>query len=105
MTQQGEQPIFFTMRIKTANWEKLRRANDEVFGELLDKAREAGLISSKVYRNEEDPSDVLFVSEWRSHEAMHKFGEEYGDRFNEAAGTKPEDWDDVAWRISDARSS
>ena len=104
MTQQKEQGILFTMRIKTARWENLKRANDEVFGELLDRAREAGLLSSKVYRSEEDPNDVLFVSEWRSHEDMHKFGDEYGDRFNEVAGVKPEDWEDVSWRLSDARA-
>jgi heme-degrading monooxygenase HmoA len=66
MTQQ--QPILFTMRIKTANWDNLKRANDELFGALIERAREAGLISSKVYRSEEDPSEVLFVSEWRSHD-------------------------------------
>ena len=104
MTQQGDLPILFTMRIKTARWENLKRANDEVFGELLKKAQEAGLISSKVYRSEADPNDVLFISEWRSHEDMHKFGDEHGERFNEVAGANPEDWEDIAWRLSDAKS-
>ena len=36
MTLAEDQPILFTMRIKTAQWENLKRANDEVFGELLD---------------------------------------------------------------------
>jgi heme-degrading monooxygenase HmoA len=75
-----------------------------MFGALIDKARAAGLLSSKVYRSEADPDDVLFVSEWRSHEDLHKFGEENGDRFNEVAGVKPEDWEDLAWGLSDARS-
>ena len=97
MTQQG-QPIMFTMRIKSAQWDKLKRANDEVFGGVIDHARENGLISSKVYRSEQDPSDVLFVSEWRSHDDLHKFGEEVGDQFNEIAGAKPDDWEDIAWR-------
>ena len=104
MTQQGDQRILFTMRVKTAQWENLKRANDEVFGKLIDEAREAGLISSKVYQSEEDPNDVLFVSEWRSHEDMHKFGDDFGDRFNEMAGAKPEDWEDIAWHLSDAKS-
>ena len=41
--------ILFTMRIKSAAWDNLKRANDE----LLSKARSAGCISSKVYRSEE----------------------------------------------------
>ena len=104
MTQQEDQKILFTMRIKAARWESLKRANDEVFGELIDEAREAGLISSKVYRSEADPNDVLFVSEWRSHEDLHDFGDKHGDRFNEVAGVKPEDWEDVAWRLSEAKA-
>ena len=104
MTQQSDQPILFTMRIQGARWENLKKANDEVFGVLIDKAREFGLLSSKVYRSEADSDDVLFVSEWRSHEDLHKFGEEYGDRFNEVAGVKAEDWEDMAWGLSDARS-
>ncbi len=40
MTQQ--QPIRFTMRIKTANWDNLKRANDELFGALIERAQEAG---------------------------------------------------------------
>ena len=103
MTTQ-DQPILFTMRIKSANWDRLKQANDEVFGALIDEAREAGLISSKVYRSETDPNDVLFVSEWRSHEALHEFGDKHGDRFNEMAGVTGEDWEDVAWRLSDAKS-
>ena len=104
MTQQEDRQILFTMRIKTANWDRLKKANDEVFGGLLDKAREAGLISSKVYRSEADPSEVLFVMQWSSHDALHRFGDEHGDRFNEAAGVQPEDWEDIAWSLSDARS-
>lgn len=95
-----QQPILFTMRIETANWDNLKRGNDELFGALIERAREAGLISSKVYRSEEDSNEILFVSEWRSHDDLHKFG----DRFNEIAGAKPEDWEDVAWSLSDARS-
>ena len=49
-------------------------------------------------------ADVLFVSEWRSHDAMHDFGHEYGERFNDIAGVTGEDWEDVAWRLSDAMS-
>mgnify|MGYP002816753585 FL=1 len=78
-------------------------ANDQVFGDLVEKAKESRLISSKVYRSEGDPSDVLFVSEWRSHEDMHKFGEEHGDKFNEIAGVNPDDWEDVAWKLTDAK--
>ena len=104
MTQQSGQPILFTMRIKTAKWENLKKANDEVLAEVMDKAREFGLISSKVYRSEADPNDVLFVMEWRSHEDMHRFGDEVGDKFNQVAGAKPEDWEDMAWGLSDARS-
>ena len=102
-TQSDDQPILFTMRIKTADWDKLKRANDEVFGGLIDEARQAGLISSKVYRSEANPNDVLFVSEWRSHDSLHDFGDKHGDRFNEIAGVTGEDWEDIAWRLSDAR--
>ena len=71
MTQHEEQPVLLTMRIKTAKWENLKK-----------------------------PNDVLFVSEWRSHEDMHKFGEEHGDKFNEIAGVNPDDWEDVAWKLT-----
>ena len=99
----SDDSILFTMRIKTDNWENMKRANDQVFGELLEKAMESGLVSSKVYRSEADPSEVLFVSEWRSHEDMHRFGEEHGETFNEIAGVNPDDWDDVAWKLTDAK--
>ena len=91
------------MRVATAKWENLKKANDEVFGGLIEKARAAGILSSKVYPSEADPNDVLFVSEWRSQEDLHEFGDENGDQFNEAAGVKPENWEDIAWNLSDAK--
>ena len=102
MTQ--DESILYTMRIKTAKWEALKAANDNVLGAMIDDAKTAGMISNRVYRNETDPSDVLFVTEWASHDAMHKFGEEHGERFNKIAGAKPEDWEDNSWKLSDARS-
>lgn len=75
-----------------------------MFGGLIEKARVAGLLSLKVYRSEADPNDVLFVSEWRSQEDLHKFGDENGDQFNEVAGVKPENWEDIAWNLSYAKS-
>ena len=71
-----DQPILFTMSIKSANWDRLKQSNDAVFGALIGEAREAGLKSRGVYRREAKPDDVLFVSEWRSQEAFEVGWEE-----------------------------
>ena len=63
-----------------------------MFGEITERAREAGLISSKVYRIEEGSNEILFVSESRSDDNLHEFG----GRFSEIAVAKSEDWEDVA---------
>ena len=37
-----QQPILFTMPIETANWDNLKRANDELFGALIERPGRRG---------------------------------------------------------------
>ena len=105
MTQQEEQPVLLTIRIKTAKWENLKRAHDTVFGEAIYSDPESGLISAKVYRSNSDSNDVMFVSEWQSEEDINKFARTHGERFNEIAGTGADDGEDTIWRLADAMTA
>ena len=101
MTQQGDQPVLFTMRIKTARWESIKRAHDIVFGEAVYVNHDSGLLYSRIYRNDADSNEVMLVSEWQSHEDLRRFALEHGERFNEMAGTRSDEGEDVVWRLED----
>ena len=101
MTADGGQPVLFTSRIKSARWDNLKRAHDIVFGEAIYMPQEPALLSAKIYRNDADPSDVFLVSEWRSFEDLRLFALEHGERFNDLAGTPPDEGEDVVWRLAE----
>ncbi len=70
--------VLVTMRVKVHDFEGTRRV-----AELLVKsAKQAGCMSSKIYRSDKDPNDVLWLMEWESHEACNQRGDEAGDDIN-----------------------
>jgi quinol monooxygenase YgiN len=87
------------MCVKVDNFEGTRQA-----AEMFTKtAKEAGCHWVKVHRAEKDPSEVLWLMEWESHDAFDKSGDESGEKFNQLVNPAG-DWKDVVWHLSDAAS-
>ena len=63
----------------------------------MESQPEEGLVSTKMYRSEENPNDLLIVQEWASHDAFHEMSDKYGDEFNRRAGTEGLDWRTGVW--------
>jgi hypothetical protein len=57
----------------------------------------AGERNSAVYEDENEPGLMSTMGEWDSHDQMHAASEEYGDRFNEEAGTEGLEWATHVW--------
>ena len=89
--------VLLTMQVGPVDWDKFKAAAEWGYGH-----NPSGLISSKVYRAEDDPSTVLVVEEWDSHDAWHRFADEVGEEFNSRAGTEGANWQDTIWVQSDA---
>lgn len=85
--------ILMSMILKQGELDRVQAATDT----LLDRARDRGLISHRLYRSDNDPNRFLFLQEWESHHAAHELGDEIGDEFNRIIGARPEDWEDDAW--------
>ena len=89
--------VLLTMQVGPVDWEKFSSATEWGYGH-----KPSGLISGKIYRAEADPSKVLVVEEWESHDAWHVYAEQVGEEFNDRAGTAGLDWQDTIWVLSDA---
>ena len=87
--------ILLTMQVGPVDWEKFRSALD-----WAAQQNSPGLISSKTYRAEDDPSTVIMEQEWESHEAFHKVGDEVGPEFVARAGAESLDWQDQVWVLA-----
>lgn len=61
---------------------------------------EAGARNQRILTDESDPDLVSSLSEWESHDAMHKASEEWGDRYNADAGTEGLQWETHIWHIA-----
>ncbi len=57
----------------------------------------AGQRNSGVYEDENDPGLMSTMGEWDGHDQMHAASEQYGDQFNEEAGTEGLDWATHIW--------
>lgn len=58
-----------------------------------------GFHSRQVLHSEGDPSTVLVIEEWDSHDAFHAATDEVGDAFNARAGTEGLDWVTGIWEL------
>ncbi|HLQ60596.1 MAG TPA: antibiotic biosynthesis monooxygenase [Candidatus Acidoferrales bacterium] len=84
------------MRIKVPDWERFRRAYEELF----ERPAAPGFIEAQLLRRDGDPDEVLLLQRWESHAAMGAFTDEIGEEFNRAAGTEGAEWDDSVWEAS-----
>jgi len=86
-------PVTVLMRVKISDWERFRRAYEELFA----RPPAPGLIDAQLLRRDGDPDDVLLLQRWESHATMGSFTDEVGEDFNRAAGTEGAEWDDSVW--------
>jgi heme-degrading monooxygenase HmoA len=86
--------ILLTMEVGPVDWSKFQEAMN-----WMNAQPEEGLRSTSVHRSESDPSMVLVVQEWDSHDAFHGASERYGDEFNRRAGTESLDWRTGVWTV------
>jgi quinol monooxygenase YgiN len=91
--------MLLTMQVGPVQWDQFKLALEWLYAQDAP-----GWISSKVYRSEKDPSMVLFIDEWESHDAMHAFVERVEAEFHARAGTGALSWHDGTWTLSDAPS-
>ena len=89
--------ILVTMQVGPVDWDKFKSAAE--WGRGFPAPERA---SSKVYRSQSDPKQVLVVEEWASHDAMHKYQDQLGDEFNSRAGTEGLDWQTNIWELADS---
>jgi heme-degrading monooxygenase HmoA len=89
--------ILVTMQVGPVDWAKFKSALD--WGLAIPAP---GRKYSHVYRAQNDPSRVLIVEEWDSHDAMHRYQDGSGEEFNRRAGTEGMEWQDQVWELADA---
>ena len=87
--------ILLTMQVGPVDWTKFQAALD--WGKALSAT---GRSYSRIYRQESDPSRVLIVEEWDSHDSMHAYQDKVGEEFNRRAGTEGLEWQDAVWELS-----
>ena len=87
--------IVVTMQVGPVDWDKFKAAIDWGKG-----TPSPGRTYSRVYRSQSDPSRVLIVEEWDSHDSMHHYQDQVGEEFNRRAGTEGLDWQDAVWELA-----
>jgi len=87
--------IVVTMQVGPVDWEKFKAAT-----EWSNQFPATGRTSGRIYRSEEDPSQVFVVEEWESHDAMHAYQDRVGDEFNSRAGTEGLEWQTGVWELA-----
>jgi hypothetical protein len=84
--------VLITMEVGPVDWGKFQAALQWMAGQPTP-----GLRSARALRREDDPSMVLMLQEWDSHDAFHASSEQVGDEFNRRAGTEGMDWRTGVW--------
>lgn len=84
--------VLITMEVGPVDWGKFQAALQWMAGQPTP-----GLRSARALRREDDPSMVLMLQEWDSHDAFHTSSEQVGDEFNRRAGTEGMDWRTGVW--------
>ncbi len=90
--------VLVTMQVSPVDAERFDHAAEE-----LGTRTYPGFKSRRVLHSESDPSNVLVIEEWESHEAFHAATEDAGDEFNAKAGTEGLDWVTGVWEVPEAR--
>jgi heme-degrading monooxygenase HmoA len=80
------------MEVGPVEWEKFKAAVD-----WAHARNPKGHIASRIYRSEDDPSRVLILDEWESHDDFHADSDAIGEEFNRRAGTEGAEWRDASW--------
>jgi len=86
--------VLVTMEVGPADWSKFQEAIN-----WMNAQTESGLRSTKVHKSESDPTMLLVVQEWDSHDSFHSSSDKYGDEFNRRAGTDGLDWPTGVWTL------
>jgi quinol monooxygenase YgiN len=89
--------VLVTMQVGPVDWARFRAAL-----EWLYQQKPPEWLTHQVYRAERDPSQVLVLDEWQSHEAFHAFAQQVGAEFNQRAGTTGLAWQEQVWLAADA---
>ena len=84
--------VLITMEVGPVDYQKLKGAM-----EWAESRNPKGHIASKLYRSESNPSTVLIIDEWDSHEDFHRHADAIGEEFNKRAGTDNLEWRDESW--------
>jgi quinol monooxygenase YgiN len=84
--------VLVTMEVGPVEWDKFRLALE--WGKTIAAP---GRRSIRVYRGESDPTRVLVVEEWDSHDSMHRYQARVGADFNKRAGTEGMEWQSGVW--------
>ena len=87
--------ILVTMQVGPVDWAKFMDAT-----EWSKQFPATGRTSGRIYRSEEDPSQVFVVEEWDSHDSMHAYQDKLGDEFNRRAGTEGLEWQTGVWDMA-----
>jgi quinol monooxygenase YgiN len=91
--------VLVTMQVGPVDAKKFDSAVEE-----LGSRPFPGLKSRRVLHSESDPSNVLMIEEWESHDAFHAASDEAGDEFNAKAGTEGLEWVTGVWEMPEART-
>jgi quinol monooxygenase YgiN len=86
--------VLVTMRVGPVDAARFDAATAE-----LGSRSYPGFHNRRVVHSEGDPSTVLVLEEWDSHDAFHRATDEVGDEFNAKAGTEGLDWVTEIWDL------
>ena len=95
----GTRSTLVWMTVQPPDWDAFR----STVAWAIDRERPKGLHSTRTYRREGDPSQVLDLEEWDSHDIWMQFADQVGEEFNERAKTEGLDWETHIWLPSDAK--
>jgi len=95
----GTRSTVVWMTVSPPDWAAFK----DTVGWVLDRERPKGVHSTHVYRREGDPSQVLDLEEWDSHDIWMEFADKVGEEFNQRAKTEGLDWETFIWVPSDAK--
>jgi quinol monooxygenase YgiN len=94
----GTRSVLVWMTVRPPDWNAFR----DTVKWATSLERPAGVHSTQVYRREGDPSLVLDLEEWDSHDIWMQFADKVGEEFNERAKTGGLEWETFIWHPSDA---
>jgi quinol monooxygenase YgiN len=98
----GTRSVLVWMTVRPTDWDAFRSTIEWVSNEM-NTNKPKGLHSTQVYRREGDPSLVLDLEEWDSHDIWMQFADQVGEEFNKRAKTEGLEWETFIWHPSGAQ--